>query len=113
MPFAFCQYQVSHFHWFFGQILIIYQFPEEAERAIREGRGRLIKGRPCRCEKAKAHRKLFLSHQNYKKTNFSKVSFLLSANMVLSSLQRRLLTCSVASANWTSSDQPTHSSSHS
>ncbi|CAG8977842.1 hypothetical protein HYALB_00011648 [Hymenoscyphus albidus] len=40
MPFAFCQYTN----------------PEDAERAIREGRGSLIKGRPCRCEKAKAHR---------------------------------------------------------
>jgi len=41
MPFAFCQYTKQ----------------EHAERAIKEGRGRLIKGRPCRCEKAKAHRK--------------------------------------------------------
>ncbi|TVY86282.1 Multicopy suppressor of sporulation protein, partial [Lachnellula willkommii] len=42
MPFAFCQY-TSLLH---------------AERAIREGRGRLINGRPCRTEKAKAHREL-------------------------------------------------------
>ncbi|KAH8588346.1 hypothetical protein B0O99DRAFT_728700 [Bisporella sp. PMI_857] len=39
MPFAFCQYtKVEH-----------------AERAIREGKGRIINGRPCRTEKAKAH----------------------------------------------------------
>jgi RNA recognition motif-containing protein len=42
MPFAFAQY--THF--------------EHAQRAIQHGKGRLIKGRPCRCEKAKAHRKL-------------------------------------------------------
>jgi len=41
MPFAFCQYTNG----------------EDAERAIREGRGRSIRGRPCRCEKAKAHRR--------------------------------------------------------
>lgn len=41
MPFAFCQYTR----------------PEHAATAIQEGRGRLIRGRPCRCEKAKAHRK--------------------------------------------------------
>lgn len=35
------------------------QNDEDAERAIKEGRGRLIKGRPCRCEKAKAHRQFF------------------------------------------------------
>jgi hypothetical protein len=34
------------------------QRQDDAARAIREGRGRLIFGRPCRCEKAKAHRKL-------------------------------------------------------
>jgi len=45
MPFAFCQYTNG----------------EDAERAIREGRGRLVRGRPCRCEKAKAHRK-YSSH---------------------------------------------------
>ena len=45
MPFAFCQYTNS----------------EDAERAIREGRGRLVRGRPCRCEKAKAHRE-YSSH---------------------------------------------------
>ena len=33
------------------------QRQDDAARAIREGRGRLIFGRPCRCEKAKAHRK--------------------------------------------------------
>ena len=43
MPFAFAQYTKL----------------EHAERAIREGKGRLINGRPCRTEKAKAHRKLF------------------------------------------------------
>jgi len=43
MPFAFCQYTNG----------------EDADRAIREGRGRLVRGRPCRCEKAKAHRKYF------------------------------------------------------
>lgn len=47
MPFAFCQYTD----------------PEHAERAIREGRGRLIKGRPCRCEKAKAHRLFFVERK--------------------------------------------------
>ncbi|EHK96020.1 putative Meiotic activator RIM4 [Glarea lozoyensis 74030] len=47
MPFAFCQYTT----------------PEHAERAIREGRGRLIKGRPCRCEKAKAHRLFFVERK--------------------------------------------------
>ncbi|TAQ88197.1 hypothetical protein B7494_g3501 [Chlorociboria aeruginascens] len=47
MPFAFCQYtREGH-----------------AERAIREGRGRLIKGRPCRCEKAKAHRLFFIERK--------------------------------------------------
>jgi hypothetical protein len=34
------------------------QRQDDAARAIREGRGRLIFGRPCRCEKAKAHREL-------------------------------------------------------
>lgn len=60
MPFAFCQYRVSHLceKPFAALVLIILQTPAEAERAIREGRGRLINGRPCRCEKAKAHRKL-------------------------------------------------------
>lgn len=32
------------------------QNDQDATRAIKEGRGRHIKGRPCRCEKAKAHR---------------------------------------------------------
>jgi hypothetical protein len=32
------------------------QTEQDADRAIREGRGRLINGRACRCEKAKAHR---------------------------------------------------------
>jgi RNA recognition motif-containing protein len=57
MPFAFCQYTVSS--------LPISSFQSDhlqdvahAERAIREGRGRLINGRPCRTEKAKAHREL-------------------------------------------------------
>lgn len=40
MPFAFCQYTKI----------------EHADRAIREGKGKLIRGRACRCEKAKAHR---------------------------------------------------------
>ena len=48
MPFAFCQYTRA----------------EDAARAITEGRGRSIKGRPCRTEKAKAHRKLTLSCHN-------------------------------------------------
>ncbi|KAJ5040422.1 uncharacterized protein L3040_006078 [Drepanopeziza brunnea f. sp. 'multigermtubi'] len=48
MPFAFCQYTNDY----------------DAERAIKEGRGRLIKGRPCRCEKAKAHR-LFYFERKY------------------------------------------------
>ncbi|TVY53183.1 Multicopy suppressor of sporulation protein msa1 [Lachnellula cervina] len=47
MPFAFCQY-TSLLH---------------AERAIREGRGRLINGRPCRTEKAKAHRLFFVERK--------------------------------------------------
>ncbi|RAL68355.1 hypothetical protein DID88_007086 [Monilinia fructigena] len=47
MPFAFCQYTKQ----------------EHAERAIKEGRGRLIKGRPCRCEKAKAHRLFFVERK--------------------------------------------------
>ncbi|KAI9641076.1 hypothetical protein NHQ30_010504 [Ciborinia camelliae] len=47
MPFAFCQYTKQ----------------EHAERAIMEGRGRLIKGRPCRCEKAKAHRLFFVERK--------------------------------------------------
>ncbi|KAJ8058451.1 hypothetical protein OCU04_012639 [Sclerotinia nivalis] len=47
MPFAFCQYTKQ----------------EHAERAIKEGRGRLIKGRPCRCEKAKAHRLFFIERK--------------------------------------------------
>ncbi|KAG0650575.1 Regulator of IME2 4 [Hyphodiscus hymeniophilus] len=47
MPFAFCQYTTS----------------EHADRAIKEGRGRLIKGRPCRCEKAKAHRLFFVERK--------------------------------------------------
>jgi hypothetical protein len=45
--------------------------PEHAERAIREGRGRLVKGRPCRCEKAKAHRKLDTSLNPYNLTLIS------------------------------------------
>ncbi|KAF7913933.1 uncharacterized protein EAF01_000339 [Botrytis porri] len=47
MPFAFCQYTKQ----------------EHAEKAIKEGRGRLIKGRPCRCEKAKAHRLFFIERK--------------------------------------------------
>ncbi|XMA14794.1 hypothetical protein WAI453_007585 [Rhynchosporium graminicola] len=47
MPFAFCQYTND----------------ADAERAIKEGRGRLIKGRPCRCEKAKAHRLFFFERK--------------------------------------------------
>ena len=57
MPFAFCQYSVC--------LPLLLQYPLthtsqtqiDAENAIRDGRGRLIHGRPCRCEKAKAHRK--------------------------------------------------------
>lgn len=42
-----------------------------AERAIREGRGRLINGRPCRTEKAKAHREFnSISHQQATVTEF-------------------------------------------
>ncbi|POS86631.1 hypothetical protein EPUL_001378 [Erysiphe pulchra] len=48
MPFAFCQYTND----------------ENAELAIKNGRGRLIKGRPCRCEKAKAHRLFFFERKN-------------------------------------------------
>ncbi|KHJ30582.1 putative rna recognition domain-containing protein [Erysiphe necator] len=48
MPFAFCQYTND----------------ENAELAIKDGRGRLIKGRPCRCEKAKAHRLFFFERKN-------------------------------------------------
>lgn len=47
MPFAFCQYRE----------------PEHAERAIRDARGRLINGRPCRVEKAKAHRLFFVERK--------------------------------------------------
>ncbi|KAI6709634.1 hypothetical protein JHW43_007817 [Diplocarpon mali] len=47
MPFAFCQYTND----------------DDAERAIKDGRGRLIKGRPCRCEKAKAHRLFFFERK--------------------------------------------------
>ncbi|KAI0995772.1 hypothetical protein K3495_g12408 [Podosphaera aphanis] len=47
MPFAFCQYTND----------------ESAELAIKDGRGRLIKGRPCRCEKAKAHRLFFFERK--------------------------------------------------
>ncbi|KAE8440775.1 hypothetical protein EG329_006592 [Mollisiaceae sp. DMI_Dod_QoI] len=47
MPFAFCQYTNDH----------------DATRAIKEGRGRTIKGRPCRCEKAKAHRLFFFERK--------------------------------------------------
>ncbi|KAH6714345.1 hypothetical protein BKA61DRAFT_673641 [Leptodontidium sp. MPI-SDFR-AT-0119] len=47
MPFAFCQYTND----------------ADAERAIKEGRGRLVKGRPCRCEKAKAHRLFFFERK--------------------------------------------------
>ncbi|SZF05302.1 unnamed protein product [Blumeria hordei] len=47
MPFAFCQYTND----------------ESAELAIKSGRGRLIKGRPCRCEKAKAHRLFFFERK--------------------------------------------------
>ncbi|PBP17134.1 RNA recognition domain-containing protein [Diplocarpon rosae] len=82
MPFAFCQYTVSgdpfsflftqslsfpplsfwHFH-----LLTKHKNDEDAERAIKDGRGRLIKGRPCRCEKAKAHR-LFFFERKYGST---------------------------------------------
>ncbi|RKF63924.1 Polyadenylate-binding protein, cytoplasmic and nuclear [Erysiphe neolycopersici] len=51
MPFAFCQYTND----------------ENAELAIKNGRGILIKGRPCRCEKAKAHR-LFFFERKYGST---------------------------------------------
>ncbi|KAF8849702.1 hypothetical protein BDZ45DRAFT_718148 [Acephala macrosclerotiorum] len=47
MPFAFCQYSND----------------QDAARAIKEGRGRTIKGRPCRCEKAKAHRLFFFERK--------------------------------------------------
>jgi hypothetical protein len=64
MPFAFCQYTVSFWQQNFQEHLLICQQKEEhAERAIKEGKGRLIKGRPCRCEKAKAHRKS-IHHQH-------------------------------------------------
>jgi hypothetical protein len=36
---------------------------ESAERAILEGNGRMINGRPCRCEQAKAHRESFLPYR--------------------------------------------------
>lgn len=47
MPFAFCQYTNDR----------------DAENAIRDGRGRHIRGRPCRCEKAKAHRLFYFERQ--------------------------------------------------
>ncbi|KAH7386150.1 hypothetical protein BKA64DRAFT_725872 [Cadophora sp. MPI-SDFR-AT-0126] len=76
MPFAFCQYTND----------------SDAERAIKEGRGRLIKGRPCRCEKAKAHR-LFFFERKYGPVvtpsevqellrNFGRISFCRNVNQV-------------------------------
>ncbi|KAK0111318.1 hypothetical protein ONS95_001684 [Cadophora gregata] len=76
MPFAFCQYTND----------------SDAERAIKDGRGRLIKGRPCRCEKAKAHR-LFFFERKYGQVvtpsevqellrNFGRISFCRNVNQV-------------------------------
>lgn len=70
MPFAFCQYTRA----------------EHAEKAILEGRGRMIKGRPCRCEKAKAHRML-----NTLST---------SSEMSIDSSKKHLLTQSEQASSW-------------
>lgn len=57
MPFAFCQFTVSLPRVFLQEFLLIeVQDPAHAERAIREGRGRMIHGRACRTEKAQANR---------------------------------------------------------
>ncbi|POS83092.1 hypothetical protein EPUL_004372 [Erysiphe pulchra] len=61
MPFAFCQYTND----------------ESAERAIKDGRGRLINGRPCRCEKAKAHRLFFFERKYGTKITPDEVEHLL------------------------------------
>lgn len=57
MPFAFCQYTVGSVTQFQSTQTEGVQTIESAERAILEGNGRMINGRPCRCEQAKAHRK--------------------------------------------------------
>ncbi|KAL2065440.1 hypothetical protein VTL71DRAFT_3110 [Oculimacula yallundae] len=49
----------------------------DAERAIKEGRGRLVKGRPCRCEKAKAHRLFFFERKYGGDVTASEVQHLL------------------------------------
>ena len=72
MPFAFCQYTVSRSESFLIKLSLtgfVFKKPEHADRAIKEGRGRLIKGRPCRCEKAKAHRCIPLSHKEERAAN--------------------------------------------
>ena len=60
MPFAFVQYEVSRR--VLGSIYHADSFKDEndAQRAISDGRGMLINGRPCRTEVAKVNRKLIL-----------------------------------------------------
>ncbi|RKF72283.1 putative rna recognition domain-containing protein [Golovinomyces cichoracearum] len=70
MPFAFCQYTLFN-------VADQNKNDESAELAINNGRGKLIKGRPCRCEKAKAHRLFFFEHKYGTKITPDEVEHLL------------------------------------
>ncbi|UNI24388.1 hypothetical protein JDV02_010138 [Purpureocillium takamizusanense] len=61
MPFAFCQYR----------------FDEEAQRAMREGKGTTVLGRPCRTEMARAQSSFIVYKHSGQRTRHSEASDLL------------------------------------